>query len=200
MKQYNFVGDGAGSFEKEEVVQHVGCRLRTCTIALLTLLFLLGAAWLLDQLLTRQPGAHHPDPKSVKSQYACTEGAGQAKWSADQQEWCCRNRSVGCASNTTQAAVQLMHSTTRLPSLNTKAYNGQPFDCNAAYNNWKAAWSAKKKDFCCKVHQRGCPKAPHGSSTTSFAFNCDAGFSNWRKGWSIFKKDWCCKHVNRGCQ
>mmetsp|Transcript_88611 Transcript_88611/g.246010 ORF Transcript_88611/g.246010 Transcript_88611/m.246010 type:complete len:229 (+) Transcript_88611:155-841(+) len=189
LKQYSFVGEGSGSFEKEEVVQHVGCRLRTCTIALLTCLFLAGAAWLLDQLLPRQTNASSAEARVAD--FDCSSASTRpAHWSSKQKDWCCRKKKTGC-----EAATPAHATTGRVPT-----YVGQPFDCNAALRNWRKAWSTKKKNFCCKVHQIGCPEHLKGMSTTSFAFNCTAGYSNWRKGWSTFKKDWCCKHRQRGCQ
>merc|ERR1712039_50955 len=70
------------------------------------------------------------------------------------------------------------------------------FDCNAALNNWKAAWSRAKKDWCCQHEQKGCD---HPITTSSFPFDCNAGFSNWKAGWSKPKKAWCCEHGGRGC-
>merc|ERR1712232_1540652 len=68
------------------------------------------------------------------------------------------------------------------------------FDCNAALNNWKAAWSHEKKSWCCQREHKGCDPATH-----SFPFDCNAGFSNWKNGWSQPKKAWCCAHGGRGC-
>jgi hypothetical protein len=68
-----------------------------------------------------------------------------------------------------------------------------PFDCEAAYGNWTAAWSVEKKHWCCDYKDRGC------ETTTSLPYDCAAGFSNWQKGWSDSKKQWCCQHASKGC-
>merc|ERR1711948_41204 len=52
------------------------------------------------------------------------------------------------------------------------------FDCNAAFNNWKAAWSQEKKGWCCQHAHKGCNSA---ATQTSFPFDCNAMNQNKNK-------------------
>lgn len=70
------------------------------------------------------------------------------------------------------------------------------FNCDTAFNNWRAAWSDAKKMWCCRQAKRGCVDA---NVTTSEPFDCDAGFAGWEAGWSDGKKLWCCQHYQKGC-
>jgi len=71
------------------------------------------------------------------------------------------------------------------------------FNCDTAFNNWRAAWSDAKKMWCCQRTQRGCVEA---NATASEPFDCDAGFAGWENGWSAGKKLWCCQHYQKGCE
>jgi len=77
------------------------------------------------------------------------------------------------------------------------------FDCDASFNNWQAAWSDPKKQYCCAHFDRGCsPTATLTAAhvaTTSALFDCDAAYQNREMAWSAGKKVWCCKHRSRGC-
>jgi len=90
-------------------------------------------------------------------------------------------------------------------------YHEHHFDCDAAFNNWYFAWSARKKAWCCSMQERGCPGTWHGHATlhleahtsvghaTGRIYDCNAGFSNWLHGWSDSKQHWCCEKEHRGC-
>merc|ERR1712228_332388 len=58
----------------------------------------------------------------------------------------------------------------------------------------------KKKKWCCRVHNKGCP-APGESwaAVAAASYDCNAGFENFVKGWSILKKNWCCQNQGKGC-
>merc|ERR1711997_1265220 len=57
-----------------------------------------------------------------------------------------------------------------------------------------------KKQWCCRVHGKGCPENGEGWEAQPAAeYDCNAGFENWVKGWSIPKKQWCCEHFSAGC-
>merc|ERR1712045_96520 len=55
----------------------------------------------------------------------------------------------------------------------------------------QAGWSVPKKEWCCRVHGKGCPNQGGGCVTSSEPYDCDAGFANWMVGWSVAKKAWC---------
>jgi len=56
-----------------------------------------------------------------------------------------------------------------------------------------------KKEWCCKVHGKGCPNQGGGCVTSSKPYDCNAGFANWQAGWSVAKKAWCCSNEGKGC-
>merc|ERR1711933_350115 len=75
-----------------------------------------------------------------------------------------------------------------------------PFNCALGDLNWKSGWSVTKKQWCCRVHKKGCPAPGEGWTAVPAAeYDCNAGFENWVKGWSGLKKVWCCQKVGKGC-
>jgi len=99
------------------------------------------------------------------------------------------------------------------------------YDCEAGFSNWQNGWSAIKKGWCCKHHQRGCPpsssdpfdcddhletqwlkkkqhwcceKYDRGCPGTD-RFDCEAGFGNWQQAWRPDQQQWCCTHLGRAC-
>ncbi|CAK9025284.1 unnamed protein product [Durusdinium trenchii] len=105
------------------------------------------------------------------------------------------------------------------------AVGKDPFDCNAALNNFFRAWSPEKKHWCCTKRGKGCEgtsppavdagygmvwkrvqvrgywtwQAVHGHGVVSMPYDCHAGLQNWHTGWSAGKKGWCCQHQHLGC-
>eukprot|EP00930_Biecheleria_cincta_P035165 TRINITY_DN2420_c1_g1_i3.p1 TRINITY_DN2420_c1_g1~~TRINITY_DN2420_c1_g1_i3.p1 ORF type:complete len:1208 (-),score=202.03 TRINITY_DN2420_c1_g1_i3:338-3961(-) len=69
------------------------------------------------------------------------------------------------------------------------------WNCDAALNNFKLAWSQMKKDWCCTNEKKGCE-----SGTNEAEFDCDAALNNFRAAWSRAKKDWCCAQQKKGCE
>merc|ERR1711920_427434 len=57
----------------------------------------------------------------------------------------------------------------------------------------------QKKEWCCRVHGKGCPNQGGGCVTSSKPYDCNAGFANWMAGWSVAKKAWCCSNEGKGC-
>merc|ERR1711994_1040178 len=55
------------------------------------------------------------------------------------------------------------------------------------------------KEWCCRVHGKGCPNQGGGCVTSSDPYDCDDGFANWMAGWSVAKKAWCCANRGKGC-
>merc|ERR1711897_82605 len=54
-----------------------------------------------------------------------------------------------------------------------------PYNCADGFANWQAGWSVPKKEWCCKVHGKGCPNQGGGCVTSSKPYDCNAGFANW---------------------
>mmetsp|Transcript_104979 Transcript_104979/g.328668 ORF Transcript_104979/g.328668 Transcript_104979/m.328668 type:complete len:224 (+) Transcript_104979:96-767(+) len=92
----------------------------------------------------------------------------------------------------------------------------QGLDCFDGTRDWRHAWSAPKKEYCCLQTHIGCPsdeapetgtvdvlqldqltKFPVQVQTTSF--DCNLGYKRWKKGWSEEKKTWCCLNYGMGC-
>jgi len=98
------------------------------------------------------------------------------------------------------------------------------FDCDAAFNNFRRAWSPAKKHWCCTVQKKGCegdspPDADAGygmvwkrvqvngywvwvavhAGGVSLPYDCHAGLLHHLTGWSAGKKSWCCSHQHLGC-
>merc|ERR1712127_959500 len=78
-----------------------------------------------------------------------------------------------------------------------------PYNCEDGFANWQAGWSVPKKEWCCRVHGKGCPNQGGGGCVSPIAtsppYDCDAGFANWMAGWSVAKKAWCCSNRGKGC-
>jgi len=64
------------------------------------------------------------------------------------------------------------------------------YDCEAAYPNWRTAWSAEKQGWCCAHYKRGCQEA---------SYDCDASNDDLVSEWSVNKSSWCCEHQQLGC-
>merc|ERR1711902_72907 len=67
-----------------------------------------------------------------------------------------------------------------------------PFNCAVDPEN---TWAADKKEWCCRIHHRGCPPtapplqpiimpAPQPVAPPAGPYNCADGFANWQAGWS----------------
>ncbi|CAK0907439.1 unnamed protein product [Prorocentrum cordatum] len=78
-------------------------------------------------------------------------------------EWCCEKEKIGCTTTTPK-----------------------PYDCAAAEQNSKSAWSDSKTHWCCAHELRGCP--PFNCSDTSSA-----------SSWSLAQSVYCCETANVGC-
>jgi len=179
----HYVGPGQGCYAAESTYRYVGrggdfsnVRRRrdfTCLLimALLSLLLLLSAlAWWF-----------WPTDECFTEQ-----AEWQYKWGRAKQARCCARVGVGC--QTLQATAQ--------PAPGPV----DPFNCGLGFLNWKAGWSQTKKQWCCRVHKKGCPAPGEGWGAIAAAqYDCNAGIENWVKGWSTLKKTWCCNTQRKGC-
>jgi hypothetical protein len=177
VQTYNYVGEGAGSFDKRESYYTAyGWQLRGCCAFITAILLLVLAIWLLPPLFRNHfqesyVNIHHHIQHSGTI-FDCDSGFSHwmQKWSPKHKAWCCRNYGKGCDP--------------------AKA----PYDCEVGYHHWATSWNEGKKFWCCKYYGRGCP-----ATSTSQKYDCDAGFANWQRGWSIGKKRWCCQFFHKGC-
>ena len=113
--------------------------------------------------------------------------------------------------------------------LRSAAVGKDPYDCNAALNNFFRAWSPAKKHWCCSNRLKGCegnakPSVDPGAGMmwkhvqvngywtwqvvaaaggaavpASLPYDCNVGVVNWKIGWSAPKKTWCCANKHVGC-
>ena len=108
------------------------------------------------------------------------------------------------------------------------AVGKDPYDCNAALNNFFRAWSPAKKQWCCSNRLKGCegnskPSVDPGAhdvearagerlldmasggsrrwwcSTGQPALRLQCWRGDWKIGWSAPKKTWCCANKHVGC-
>jgi len=172
---YRFVGyGGGGSFSNVARRRDFTCCISICS--LLTCLLLSALLYLL------WPATNDCDVGRENW---------QLMWSQNKQDFCCRTENIGCR------AVPLP-----APPEPPPAPSGpvDPFNCADGVLNWKAGWSVQKKQWCCRIHGKGCPENGEGWAAVPAAqYDCDAGFANWVKGWSNVKKVWCCQNARKGC-
>jgi len=123
-------------------------------------------------------------------------------WAADKKEWCCRIHHRGCPP--TAPPQVIIPPVLPMPIFQpaqpiVPPRPADPYNCADGFANWQAGWSVPKKEWCCRVHGKGCPNQGGGCMTSSEPYDCDAGFANWMAGWSIPKKSWCCSNKGKGC-
>lgn len=132
---------------------------------------------------------------TTSAPFDCDEGfdTWQTGWIMHKKVYCCLKAHRGCPETTPSPEVSVTTPSATTPPTTTPPGTGStPFDCNAGYVNWEAAWSVPKKEWCCQHGGRGC-------ATTFLPYDCSAGFSDWQAGWSVGKKAWCCQHGGRSC-
>jgi len=144
-----------------------------------------------------QPPTRPPAPVGPVDPFNCAVDA-ESTWAADKKEWCCRIHHRGCPPTAPPPFVPV------LPPVMPTAPPppADPYNCADGFANWQAGWSVPKKEWCCRVHGKGCPGSGGGCApigTTSAPYDCNAGFANWLQGWSVAKKDWCCHNAGKGC-
>jgi len=81
----------------------------------------------------------------------------------------------------------------RAPADTTTTTTTKPFRCQVALNNFRAAWSKAKKEWCCTNENKGCDVS---APAVQMDYDCN---SPDVLGWSRAKKDWCCTHRVIGC-
>lgn len=185
-----FVGEGAGSYDVEEVELHYGWKLRKCTVCCIILFAVLLFASINCFLFayTSSPGGAestttagpevHKAAKHVRvdrddSPYNCDVDFGQpgARWEPEMREYCCKEKRQGCPVGA--------------------------YDCDDGRSAWRRAWTESKQDFCCGFTRKYCEAG--AKSPGDEPYNCADGAKEWKTKWSTSQQAWCCKHYSRGC-
>eukprot|EP00444_Apocalathium_aciculiferum_P032691 CAMPEP_0183486574 /NCGR_PEP_ID=MMETSP0370-20130417/180005_1 /TAXON_ID=268820 /ORGANISM="Peridinium aciculiferum, Strain PAER-2" /LENGTH=583 /DNA_ID=CAMNT_0025679893 /DNA_START=35 /DNA_END=1784 /DNA_ORIENTATION=- len=193
---YNFVGEGTGSFEKETITSYYGWRLgRKCIFCMIVTVLcgVLVAIWStipasgtatstmksgLRPLPSTSIAQISPMSPSTSAPFDCENGLAdwQNGWALQKKIWCCQNTIAhhGCSEST--------------------------FDCSAGVQ-WLDLWADDKRLYCCVDQGTGCP-ANAGATTTAPAplFDCKDGWPNGSSDWPTSKTAWCCTNVGRGCE
>merc|ERR1712037_157866 len=103
--------------------------------------------------------------------YDCESGFAQweTTWSPAQQEFCCSTMGRGCTTarpETTPTVPPTPFPTPPptpppqpiiMPVPQPVAPPADPYNCADGFANWQAGWSVPKKEWCCRVHGKGCP-------------------------------------------
>ena len=130
-------------------------------------------------------------------------------WAADKKAWCCRIHHRGCPPTAPPPQVILPPVQQPIfqpaqpifqpaPQPIVPARPADPYNCADGFANWQAGWSVPKKEWCCRVHGKGCLGGGGGFVTSSEPYDCNAGWANWMAGWSIPNKSWCCSNKGKG--
>merc|ERR550532_3138334 len=147
---YNFVGEGVGSYEKEDMITYRVSGLRRECLCLLCLCVLAPIIGLLLWMARGAIGMFSPQPAPLPAvgaptvppmpaapDFDCESGYTNwvVGWSADKKQFCCEHFSRGCPTTTTPCQ----------------------YDCNAGYSSWVKGWATAKKEYCCSHAGKGCP-------------------------------------------
>eukprot|EP00913_Durusdinium_trenchii_P003916 g3625.t1 len=85
-------------------------------------------------------------------------------WGAEKRDWCCGNFQKGCKGNACELAYSQIQvecdvcrsCTVQAAGCEVHAVAKDPYDCDAALNNFFRAWSPPKKQWCCNNRGKGC--------------------------------------------
>jgi len=69
-------------------------------------------------------------------------------------------------------------------------------DCADRLEDWEHAWSASKRDWCCRNVGRGCREGTTAAALGGDGFRCAVERS---ESWRDDELDWCCHHRGLGC-
>jgi len=185
-----YVGCGQGAYIPETTYRYVGCGgdftnarpRRDFTIiicgSILGLMLLLGALCLL-----LWPAVEEID---------CVTGAEDwgRLWGQRRQAYCCRTRGIGC-----QVVIDNTQPATPAPGP-VDPGPVDPFNCADGFLMWQSDWSVEKKQWCCRIHKKGCGSL---DDVPAGQYDCQSSLVNFVKAWSDSKKSWCCTAANLGC-
>merc|ERR1711994_427582 len=130
------------------------------------------------------PPPTHPVPSGPVDPFNCAVDS-EDTWAADKKAWCCRVHHRGCPPTAPPPRPILPPVQPILPPVMPAMppAPADPYNCADGFANWQAGWSVPKKEWCCRVHGKGCPGQQAGGcapvGTTSAPYDCNAGFANW---------------------
>jgi len=204
LPMYNYVGDGAGNYEREDVVSYriSGCRPQClamlCCFALIGLVSIPLMAWWhhLSTMAQLTPTPAPVDwvagsnvtagtvPIPSPALPNCLEGwhTWQTSWGRQKKQYCCSAYGRGC-----EVRTQIVSTTAQAPSTIPRAMVVKP----------PALTLPQPLPNPVPVPAPAASVA--ATATTPPDYDCAAGLSNWIAGWSDSKKDWCCRHTGAGC-
>merc|ERR1712045_1003921 len=111
-----------------------------------------------------------PPPTPPRTPPAAPQGPvdPENSWHADKKAWCCRIHHRGCPPTAPPPPRPII-----LPPVQpiappvqpiippvmpiAPARPADPYNCADGWANWQAGWSVPKKEWCCRVHGKGCP-------------------------------------------
>merc|ERR1712209_149987 len=137
------------------------------------------------------PPTRPPAPSGPVDPFNCAVDP-ENTWAADKKAWCCRMHHRGCPPTAPppQPIIMPAPQPVVMPAPQPAA-PADPYNCADGFANWQAGWSVAKKEWCCRVHGKGCPNQGGGCSTVApiaqpiaEPYDCEAGFANWMAGWS----------------
>merc|ERR1712127_804056 len=78
-------------------------------------------------------------------------------WQADKKSWCCTHHHRGCPPTAPPPMPVPVPMPFVPPAPVMPARPADPYNCADGFANWVVGWSVGKKEWCCRVHGKGCP-------------------------------------------
>jgi len=161
---YNYVGDGVGAYEREDVITYklnsTQSRCLCCLCCLLLALLVPFLWWLIQGFMATGNElalSVYPNVSSVHGAtdrivtpfpflYNCEHDfkSWPTKWSMGKKKFCCKEYERGCPPTTT----------------------APDYACNEGLANWRTGWSNLKKAYCCRHEHKGCEPLTSPAPTT----------------------------------
>lgn len=141
-EHYNFVGIGAGSYDKVAMQTTVSYKLRTFWLCLFAISLVVFAAVCVHVRIASgrtvsESAISEPSLKTLPniSPYDCQDGFKPEAWESKKRQWCCIHEKKGC---------------TRTPAWDVG------WDCKHNLRNWFSGWSYGQKSWCCEHENVHC--------------------------------------------
>merc|ERR1719461_796511 len=121
------------------------------------------------QPATRPAPTRPPAPSGPVDPFNCAVDP-ENTWAADKKAWCCRIHHRGCPPTAPPPMPIVPPPMPIVPPpmpILPPARPADPYNCADGFANWQAGWSVPKKQWCCRVHGKGCPNQGGGCATSS---------------------------------
>jgi len=168
---WRYVGDGLGTYEKEEkTVVHPSLGRRICIGALIASALLLILATVFYFWWSSQKPVTLQQRRSLECQAGLVYG--HSDWSDEKKDFCCRKYGFGCPPASTGSTGVKDNPAAGIAADckdNNTAWGCHRFDCRAGTSNWQHGWSFAKRRFCCSQKHVNCTGAAIAGA------GCDAG-------------------------